>query len=126
MEDIKHMRQVSPKVVTKVNFPDRPSQREMYENELGRSKTTGVLFQKFYTETKLYFTNFKIGSDCNEIIFINQGTTTLSINDVALVPQQSLVISGWTNEIDTTQYNVLFPTPNNVGNRLVVIRKLYI
>jgi len=50
----------------------------------------------------------------------------LVIADVPLQPNQSLRISGNRGEIDTTQYQLAFATPINVGNQLIVIRKLYI
>jgi hypothetical protein len=100
--------------------------RARYEQENSVSKSTGQAFQKYYVETKVYYTTANIGSECNEITFINNGTTALVVADVPLQPNQSLRISGNRGEIDTTQYQLAFATPINTGNQLIVIRKLYI
>ena len=110
----------------KLAYNKRMSDRERYEQENNISKSTGQSFQKYYVETKVYYTTANIGSDCNEITFINGGTTALVIADVPLQPNQSLRISGNRGEIDTTQYQLAFATPINTGNLLIVIRKLYI
>ena len=110
----------------KLAYNKRMSDRQRYEQENNISKSTGQSFQKYYVETKVYYTTANIGSDCNEITFINSGTTALVIADVPLQPNQSLRISGNRGEIDTTQYQLAFATPINTGNLLIVIRKLYI
>jgi hypothetical protein len=86
----------------------------------------GTAYIKYYTETKLYFTNYKVSSDCNEILFINTGTENVTVNDILLVPNTSLRISGNVMEVDTTQYYIKFPTADNTGNTLTVLRKLYV
>jgi hypothetical protein len=110
----------------KLAYNKQMSDRRMYEQENGFSKSTGETFQKYYVETKVFYTTANIGSECNEITFINSGTTALVVADVPLQPNQSLRISGNRGEIDTTQYQISFATPINVGNQLIVIRKLYI
>jgi hypothetical protein len=110
----------------KLAYEKQMSNRRMYEQENGFSKSTGEVLQKYYVETKVFYTTANIGSECNEITFINSGTTALVIADVPLQPNQSLRISGNRGEIDTTQYQLSFATPINVGNQLIVIRKLYI
>jgi len=110
----------------KLAYNKQVSDRARYEAENGVSKSTGQAFQKYYVETKVFYTTANIGSECNEITFINGGTTNLVIADVPLSPNQSLRISGNRGEIDTTQYNLTFATPINTGNLLIVIRKLYI
>jgi hypothetical protein len=110
----------------KLAYNKQRSDRAMYEQENSISKSTGQAFQKYYVETKVYYTTANIGSECNEITFINNGTTALVIADVPLQPNQSLRISGNRGEIDTTQYQLAFATPINTGNQLIVIRKLYI
>jgi hypothetical protein len=100
--------------------------RARYEQENSVSKSTGQPFQKYYVETKVFYTTANIGSECNEITFINGGTTALVIADVPLQPNQSLRITGNRGEIDTTQYQLAFATPINTGNLLIVLRKLYI
>jgi hypothetical protein len=110
----------------KLAYNKQRSDRARYEQENSISKSTGQAFQKYYVETKVYYTTANIGSECNEITFINNGTTALVIADVPLQPNQSLRISGNRGEIDTTQYQLAFATPINTGNQLIVIRKLYI
>ena len=110
----------------KLKYMKQASDRARYEAENTVSKSTGQAFQKYYVETKVFYTTANIGSDCNEITFINGGTTALIIADVPLQPNQSLRISGNRGEIDTTQYQLAFATPVNTGNLLIVIRKLYI
>lgn len=110
----------------KLKYNKQASERAMYEQENKFSKSTGQPFQQFYVETKVYYTTANIGSQCNDITFINGGTTALVIADVPLQPNQSLRISGNRGELDTTQYQLTFATPINTGNLLIVIRKLYI
>lgn len=110
----------------KLAYNKKANERAMYENENKFSKSTGHPFQKYYVETKVYYTTANIGSDCNDITFINSGTTNLVIAEVPLLPNQSLRISGNRGELDTTQYQVTFATPINTGNQLIVIRKLYV
>ena len=110
----------------KLAYNKQASDRARYEAENGVSKSTGQPFQKYYVETKVFYTTANIGSECNEITFINGGTTALVIADVPLQPNQSLRITGNRGEIDTTQYQLAFATPINTGNLLIVLRKLYI
>lgn len=109
----------------KIDFAKQLSDRQKYEQENSVSKSTGRLFQKFYIETKVFYTSQNISSDCNDITFINQGTTNFTIQDVILLPNQSLRISGNAGEIDTTQYILTFDTLVSTGNLCTVIRKLY-
>lgn len=109
----------------KLAYNKQMSNRAKFEQENSFSKSTGHPFQKYYVETKVFYTTANIASDCNDITFINSGSTTLNIDAVILLPNQSLRISGNRGEIDTTQYNVTFASPSAVGNQLIVIRKLY-
>lgn len=110
----------------KLAYNKKLNERAMYEQENKFSKSTGQPYQRYYVETKVFYTTANIGSDCNDITFINAGTTNLVVADVPLLPNQSLRISGNRGEIDTTQYQLTFATPINTGNQLIVIRKLYI
>jgi len=110
----------------RLKYNKQMSERARYDAENSVSKSTGQPFQKYYVETKVFYTTANIGSECNEITFINGGTTNLVIADVPLGPNQSLRITGNRGEIDTTQYQLAFATPINTGNLLIVIRKLYI
>lgn len=110
----------------KLAYNKKLNERAMYEQENKFSKSTGQPYQRYYVETKVFYTTANIGSDCNDITFINAGTTNLVVAEVPLLPNQSLRISGNRGEIDTTQYQLTFATPINTGNQLIVIRKLYI
>ena len=109
----------------KIKIQQQLNDRQRYEQENSVSKSTGRTFQKFYIETKVFYTSTNIESDCNDITFINQGTTNFTIMDVLILPNQSLRISGNYGEIDTTQYTLTFDTLISTGNLCTVIRKLY-
>lgn len=119
-----HTAEVDEKI--KVRYDKQISDRQQYEQLNSVSRSTGRPFQKFYIETKFFYTSQKISSDCNDITFWNQGTTNVTIDGNLLYPNQSLRIQGNVGEIDTTQYDVVFATYSNVGNKLAVLRKLYI
>jgi hypothetical protein len=108
-----------------VEFEKQLNDRQKYELENSISKSTGQSLQKYYIETKVFYESQNIGSECNDITFINSGTTNFTINDVLLLPNQSLRISGNINEIDTTEYTLVFATSINTGNLCTIIRKLY-
>jgi hypothetical protein len=110
---------------TKIKFQQQLNDRQRYEQENSVSKSTGRSFQKFYIETKVFYTSQNIESDCNDITFINQGTTNFTIMDVLLLPNQSLRITGNNGEIDTTTYILTFDTLISTGNLCTVIRKLF-
>jgi hypothetical protein len=110
---------------TKIKFQQQLNDRQRYDQENKISKSTGRIFQKFYVETKVFYTSQNIESNCNDITFINQGTTNFSIMDVLILPNQSLRITGNAGEIDTTQYQLTFDTLINTGNLCTVIRKFF-
>ena len=70
-----------------------------------------------------YNENNRIDSLCNEIAFINTGTTNMFIKKYLIVPGQSLNISGNNDEIDITAYDLSFT--GGVGN-CTVVRKFYV
>ena len=109
----------------KVKYDQGLTNRQQYELQNTVSKSTGRPFQKFYIETKFYYTSQAVSSDCNDITFWNQGTTNVEVDGNLLYPNQSLRIQGNIGEIDTTQYNIVFATLISTGNKLAVLRKLY-
>jgi hypothetical protein len=109
----------------KIKFKKQLNDRQRYDQENSLSKSTGGAFQKFYIETKVFYTSQNIESNCNDITFINSGTTNFTIMDVELLPNQSLRISGNNGEIDTTIYILTFTTLVSTGNFCTVIRKLF-
>lgn len=110
----------------KVKFDQQATFRQQNEQLNKISRSTGKPFQKYYIETKFYYTSQKVSSDCNDITFWNQGTTNVEIDGNILFPNQSLRIQGNEGELDTTQYNIVFATLVATGNKLAVLRKLYI
>jgi hypothetical protein len=109
----------------KIKFQRQLNDRQRYEQENSMSLSTGRAFQKFYVETKVFYSSQNIESNCNDITFINQGTTNFTIMDVLILPNQSLRITGNTGEIDTTTYTLTFDTSISTGNLCTVIRKLF-
>jgi hypothetical protein len=113
-------------IVESLQYVQPLTERQKLEIENRISKADGKPYQRYYVDMQQYFTNEKIYSDCNSILFINTGTQAVNIQGVVLQQTQSLEIQGNRGEIDTTQYIISFPTPNNTGNNLTVVRKIYV
>lgn len=110
----------------RLKYQKKLTDREMYDLERSKSKSTGADLQQFYVEFKNYYNSQQISSNCNDITFLNLGTNPVVIGGVVtLVQNQSLQISGNINEIDTTEYQIQFSAYASPNNNLVVIRKLY-
>jgi len=109
----------------KIVYTKELSDREKLE-KINNIDRQGRPYQKYYIETKIIYQSQKIQSDCNDITFINQGTTNVNVADVLLLPNQSLRISGNRGELDSTQYTIVFATPISTGNYLTILRKLYV
>jgi hypothetical protein len=67
-----------------------------------------------------------VPSDCNEIIFVNNGQTNAVVNGIKLVPGASWGDSGYHNGMDTTIYEVKFPLPLTGTSSIVAYRKFFI
>lgn len=80
--------------------------------------------RNYKIEIQDYAVNQKLKPLCNAITFINGGTNTLTVNKLPLLPNQSLSIEGNENEIDTTDYNIVFPDAT-AGNLVYVIIKRF-
>lgn len=110
----------------RLKYQKKLTDREMYDLERSKSKSTGADLQQFYVEFKNYYNSQQISSNCNDITFLNLGTNPVVIGGVVtLVQNQSLQISGNINEIDTTEYQIQFSAYASPNNNLVVIRKIY-
>lgn len=110
----------------RLKYQKQMSDRERYELENKFSGSTGAKIQQFYTEFKNFYVTAKIGSNCNDITFLNIGSNPVTIEGaITLQQNQSLQISGNINELDTTEYNITFSVYSSVNNNLLVIRKLY-
>jgi hypothetical protein len=83
-----------------------------------------IMDRKFRIELYQYQQNFSIGSNCNNITFINNGASTIQINSFNLVAGASLSIGGNENEIDTTVYQLNFN--GNTNGNVAVIKKIFI
>ena len=78
-----------------------------------------------YKLTALVFNEAgQIESNCNGLLFINQGTSAATLNQVIDLPAgAAIAIEGQQNEIDRSSYSVSF----GAGvNKLVVLIKRYI
>lgn len=65
----------------------------------------------------------QVESRCNSITFVNNGSATAVINGLNILSGQSFSISGNTNEIDKTVYNLSFTGGGT--QEVIVIRKIY-
>ncbi len=79
--------------------------------------------RKFRIELYQYQQNTSLQSNCNNITFINNGATTIQINNFNIVAGGQLQIGGNENEIDTTTYQINFQGATN-GN-VAVIKKIF-
>ena len=88
--------------------------------------------QKYNIVISKYQTSQYIQSNCGDITFYNASTVgNIFVNDFTLVPGQSIGFSANFNEIDTTQYNIIFDTKGgssetDTNRELVVIRKIFV
>ena len=79
--------------------------------------------RQYRIEIQQYQQNYNVTSQCNNITFINNGASTIQINNFNLVAGASLSIGGNENEIDTTVYQLNFQGATN-GN-VSVIKKIF-
>jgi ABC-type transport system involved in cytochrome bd biosynthesis fused ATPase/permease subunit len=72
--------------------------------------------------------NRSVESNCNTLQFINQGTSTVTINELnlQLAPGENFTLYGNVGEQCTTFYNVSFSTVFGEKNQLVVLVKQYV
>lgn len=80
--------------------------------------------RKFRIELYQYQQNYSIASNCNNITFINNGASTIQINNFNLIAGATLQIGGNADELDTTIYQLNFTGATN-GN-VTVIKKIFI
>lgn len=88
--------------------------------------------QKYNVVVSKYQISQYIQSNCGDIFFLNSGTIgNVFVNDIKLVPGQSISFSANFNEIDTTQYNLSFDqksgsSETDINSELTVIRKIFV
>ena len=79
---------------------------------------------KFITETKIFQQSGQTDTNANSVIFVNQGTTNVSVDGFLLTPNQSWNITGNRDEINVKVYSFNF---SGTGvNQLTVILKRYV
>lgn len=62
--------------------------------------------------------------DCADIVFMNNGNTTVSINGVILQIGDNMIDNAFGNEYSNTNYNILFGIGTNPS--LVIKKKVYL
>lgn len=79
---------------------------------------------KFITETKIFQQSGQTDTNANSVIFVNQGTSNVTIDGFLLTPNQSWNITGNRDEINIKVYSFNF---SGAGvNQLTVILKRYV
>lgn len=79
---------------------------------------------RYVTETKVYSANAQTDSNCNSIIFINTGQSSVSVDNLVLTPGQQLAIAGNFNEVNVKIYQITFL--GTTSPALTVIYKRYL
>jgi hypothetical protein len=80
--------------------------------------------KKFITETKIFSASSQTDTNANSVIFVNQGTSNVTVDGFLLTPNQSWNITGNENEINVKVYSFNF---SGTGvNQLTVIFKRYV
>ena len=79
---------------------------------------------KFITETKIFQQSGQTDTNANSIIFVNQGTSNVTVDGFLLTPNQSWNITGNRDEINIKVYSFNFSGAGT--NQLTVILKRYV
>ena len=80
--------------------------------------------RKYITETKIFSASGQTDSNANSMIFVNQGTSNVTVDGFLLTPNQSWNITGNLDEINIKVYSFSF---SGTGiNQLTVIYKRYV
>ena len=80
--------------------------------------------RKYITETKIFSSNGQTDTNANSVIFVNQGTSNVTVDGFLLTANQSLNITGNVNEINVKVYNFNFSCAGI--NQLTVVLKRYV
>ena len=80
--------------------------------------------RQYITETKIFLTSGSTPSNCNSMLFVNTGTTNVTVDGLLLVPNQSWEISGNRDEINVKTYYFNFASLTGAG--LTIIFKRYL
>jgi hypothetical protein len=80
--------------------------------------------QKFNNAFRVYNQNDQLKGSCNSIMFINQGSCDILLNNsITIIVGGSWGSDGNANEIDETYYNWIF---QGSGGKLVVVQKTFL
>lgn len=79
---------------------------------------------KFITETKIFQQSGQTDTNANSVIFVNQGTSNVTVDGFLLTPNQSWNITGNRDEINVKIYSFNFSGTGT--NQLTVILKRYV
>lgn len=80
--------------------------------------------KKYITETKVFSASSQTDTNANSVIFVNQGTSNVTVDGFLLTPNQSWNITGNENEMNVKVYSFNF---SGTGvNQLTVIFKRYV
>jgi len=80
--------------------------------------------RKYITETKVFSQSSQTDTNANSIIFVNQGTSNVTVDGFLLTPNQSWNITGNQDEINVKVYTFNFSGAGT--NQLTVILKRYV
>lgn len=79
---------------------------------------------KFITETKIFQQSGQTDTNANSVIFVNQGTSNVTVDGFLLTPNQSWNITGNRDEMNVKVYSFNFSGTGT--NQLTVILKRYV
>jgi len=79
---------------------------------------------KFITETKIFQQSGQTDTNANSVIFVNQGTSNVTVDGFLLTPNQSWNITGNRDEINVKVYSFNFSGTGT--NQLTLILKRYV
>lgn len=79
---------------------------------------------KYITETKIFQQSGQTDTNANSVIFVNQGTSNVTVDGFLLTPNQSWNITGNRDEINVKVYSFNFSGAGT--NQLTVILKRYV
>jgi hypothetical protein len=83
-------------------------------------------FITYAIEARLYNDDFTVFEEVNDISIINQSVaSTLTVNNVILVPGQQFNSGGNVGELNQQQYNCHFSMIDLVNNNCLVLLKRY-
>ena len=80
--------------------------------------------RKYITETKVFSQSSQTDTNANSIIFVNQGTSNVTVDGFLLTPNQSWNITGNQDEVNVKVYTFNFS--GSGVNQLTVILKRYV